>query len=162
MNDIHNIGEGAPGPSCEHFAGALERVFAFAVTVGEYMQAGLVARGLTRARATVIWHLHRQGPVTQRQLAQTIGVTARNVTALLDGLQESGFVRRDPHPGDRRAVLVRLTDAGVAVTQQLAADYQDGSAQLFAGLPVGQVQQFLATLDVLTARLAPAATPPGP
>jgi hypothetical protein len=33
------------------------RLFAFAATVGDYMQAGLGARGLTRARATVIWHL---------------------------------------------------------------------------------------------------------
>jgi DNA-binding MarR family transcriptional regulator len=122
------------------------------------VQAGLVARSLTRARATIVWHLHRQGPVTQQQLARTIGATARNVTALVDGLQESGFVHRDPHPGDRRAVLVRLTDTGMAVTEQLAADYAAGSAQLFAGLPPPQVRQFLATLDVLMGRLAPAAT----
>ncbi|MBQ0897098.1 MarR family transcriptional regulator [Micromonospora sp. U56] len=144
--------------SCEGFPGALERLFAFAVTVDQYMQAGLVARGLTRARATVVWQLHRQGPVTQQQLARTIGVTARNVTALIDGLQASEFVQRDPHPQDRRAILVRLTDAGAAVTRQLAADYEAGSAQLFAGMPAEQVRQFLATVDSLTARLASAAT----
>jgi DNA-binding MarR family transcriptional regulator len=136
----------------------LERLFAFAVTVEQYMQAGLIARGLTRARATVIWQLHRQGPVTQQQLARTIGVTARNITALVDGLQASGFVQRDPHPVDRRALLVRLTEAGAAVTGQLAADYELGSAQLFAGMPAEQVRQFLATVDTLTARLTPGAT----
>jgi DNA-binding MarR family transcriptional regulator len=154
VNGIHNPAGGA-GSSCDAFPGALERLFAFAVTVGDYMQAGLVARGLSRARATVIWQLHRQGPVTQRQLARTLGVTARNVTALVDGLQESGFVRRDPHPSDRRATLVRLTDAGVAVTRQLAADYEVDSARLFAGLTTGEVQRFLSTLDVLMARMVP-------
>jgi DNA-binding MarR family transcriptional regulator len=142
-------------PSCDGFSGALERLFAFAVTVEQYMQAGLVARGLTRARATVIWQLHRQGPITQQQLARTIGVTPRNITALLDGLQASGFVQRDPHPTDRRAVLVSLADAGAAVTRELSADYEAGSAQLFAGLPAEQVRQFLTTVDTLTARLAP-------
>lgn len=158
MNGIHNPANGVSVPSCDAFPRALERLFAFAVTVEQYMQAGLLARGLTRARATVIWQLHRQGPVTQQQIARTIGVTPRNVTALLDGLQASGFVQRDPHPQDRRAVLVRLTDAGAAVTRQLAADYETGSAQLFAGMPAEQVRQFLTTVDTLTARLAPAAT----
>jgi len=158
VNDIHNPAGGDRSSPCEGFPGALERLFAFAVTVERYMQAGLVARGLTRARATVIWQLHRQGPVTQQQLARTIGVTARNVTALVDGLQASGFVQRDPHPQDRRALLVRLTDAGAKVTGQLAADYEAGSAQLFAGMPAEEIRQFLDTVDVLTARLASAAT----
>ncbi len=154
MNDIYNPVGGGSAPSCDGFPGALERLFAFAVTVEQYMQAGLVARGLTRARATVIWQLHRQGPVTQQQLARTIGVTPRNITALLDGLQASGFVQRDPHPSDRRAVLVSLTGAGAVVTRQLAADYEAGSAQLFAGMPGEQVRQFLTTVDTLTERLA--------
>ncbi|MEQ4306086.1 MarR family transcriptional regulator [Plantactinospora sp. B6F1] len=150
MNGIHNVSV----PDCGTFTGALERVFAFAVTVEHYMQAGLAARGLTRARATVIWHLHRQGPATQQQLARTIGVTARNITALVDGLAEAGFVRRDPHPDDRRAVLVRLTDAGEAVTAQLTADYQAGSARLFTGLPPEQVRQFLAMMETVATRLS--------
>ncbi|MCM0673398.1 MarR family transcriptional regulator [Micromonospora phytophila] len=154
MDAIHNPAGWRPGAG---FPGALERLFAFAATE-QYMQAGLVARGLTRARVTVIWQLHRQGPVTQQQIVRTIGVTARNVAALLEGLQAYGFVQRDPHPVDRRALLVRLTDAGAAVARQLATDYKAASARLCAGMPAEQVRQFLATLDPLTARLAPAAT----
>jgi DNA-binding MarR family transcriptional regulator len=75
------------------------------------------------------------------------------VTALVDGLQAAGLVQRDPHPGDRRAVLVRLTEAGAAVTRQLAADYEVGSARVFAGIPTEQVPRFLTTLDTLTARI---------
>ncbi|GAB3967053.1 hypothetical protein GCM10027615_15720 [Plantactinospora veratri] len=81
-------------------------------------------------------------------------MTARNITALVDGLTEAGFVRRDPHPDDRRAVLVRLTDAGRAVTTQLTADYETGSAQLFAGLPSEQVRHFFTIMDTVAARLS--------
>ena len=150
MNDIHN-----PEPTdCSPFQGSLEQVFTFAITVDQFMQAGLAARGLSRARATVIWQLRRQGATTQQQLARMIGVTARNITALVDGLVEAGFVRRDPHPNDRRAVLVRLTDDGAAVTDSLTADYDTASAQLFAGLPPEQVQQFLIMLGTVGDRLS--------
>lgn len=153
MNGIHNVDD-VVSPNCAAFPGALERIFAFAVTVEQYMAAGLAARGLSRARATVIWQLHRYGPTTQQQLARAIGVTARNITALVDGLVESGFVRRDPHPSDRRAVLVQLTDVGLQTTEQLASDYEGGSAALFADLPPEHVRQFLAMLDTVTARLS--------
>jgi DNA-binding MarR family transcriptional regulator len=150
VNDIHN----PEAIDCAAFLGSLERVFAFAVTVDQYMQTGLAARGLSRARATVIWKLRHHGAATQQQLARAIGVTARNITALVDGLTDAGFVRRDPHPDDRRAVLVRLTDDGMAVTDRLNADYEDAAAQLFAGLPAEQVQQFLTMLGTVGDRLA--------
>jgi DNA-binding MarR family transcriptional regulator len=126
--------------------------------VQQYMEAGLAAHGLSRARATVVWLVHRGGPQTQRSLAKAIGVTARNVTALVDGLEESGFVRRTAHPDDRRALLVQLTDQGSAVTAGLAAEYERHSAYLFAGLPSEQVEQFVATMDTVMGRLAQVAT----
>ena len=102
----------------------------------------------------MIWQLHRHGAATQQQLARTIGVTARNITALVDGLAEAGFVRRDPHPDDRRAVQVRLTDDGRTVTDRLTADYEGAAARLFAGLPAEQVQQFLTMLGTVGDRLS--------
>jgi DNA-binding MarR family transcriptional regulator len=101
-------------------------------------EAGLAAHGLSRARATVVWLVHRGGPQTQRELARAIGVTARNVTALVDGLEESGFVRRTAHPEDRRALRVQLTEQGSAVTAGLAADYEQHSAYLFAEIPANR------------------------
>ncbi|MBO3737678.1 MarR family winged helix-turn-helix transcriptional regulator [Actinoplanes flavus] len=133
-------------------------MFGFAASVQQYMEAGLAEHGLSRARATVVWLVHRGGPQTQRELARAIGVTARNVTALVDGLEESGFVRRTAHPEDRRALLVQLTDRGSAVTAGLAAEYERHSAYLFAGLPEEQVRQFVATMDTVMVRLAQVAT----
>jgi DNA-binding MarR family transcriptional regulator len=136
----------------------LERVFAFAASVQQYMEAGLAAHGLSRARATVVWLVHRGGPQTQRAIAQATGVTARNVTALVDGLEESGFVRRVAHPADRRALLVQLTDRGSAVTAGLAVEYERHSAYLFDGLSEEQVGQFVATMNTVMDRLAQVAT----
>ena len=42
----------------------------------------------------------------QRDLATALGLASPSVTALVDRLVKSGHVRREPHPGDRRASIV--------------------------------------------------------
>jgi len=37
-------------------------------------------------------------------------VAPRTITALFDGLVATGFVTREPHPSDRHAALVTLTE----------------------------------------------------
>jgi DNA-binding MarR family transcriptional regulator len=54
------------------------------------LEKGLVERGLTRARAAVIWWLHERGPVTQRTLSEALRVSPRNVTGLLDAWKPAG------------------------------------------------------------------------
>ena len=50
--------------------------------------------------------------LTLGEVAQRLHVTPRNVTGLVDQLERSGLVKRSPDPGDRRAILASLTDAG--------------------------------------------------
>lgn len=73
------------------------------------MQRGLASYGLTEARAHVLWQLGATETLTQRQLAEALKVTPRNVTALIDALEATDFVRRTAHPTDRRAVVIVLT-----------------------------------------------------
>ncbi|WP_411375706.1 MarR family transcriptional regulator [Arthrobacter sp. MPF02] len=53
------------------------------------------------------------------ELASRLGLSSASVTALVDRLVSSGAVRREPHPVDRRAIILRVTkqaeaaDAGV-------------------------------------------------
>lgn len=46
------------------------------------------------------------------QLADQLLVSRPSVTGLLDTLQRRGLIERHPHSGDRRRLLVKLTDAG--------------------------------------------------
>lgn len=82
-------------------ASALKRLFALAVLTSELMERGMLARGLTRAQASVLWALHQRGLITQRELADLIGVTPCNITGLVDALKGDGFAELGPHPTDR-------------------------------------------------------------
>lgn len=125
----------------------LDRLFELAVLLAEHMERALAERGLTRARATVVWELHHRGPLTQRQVSQALRVTPRNVTGLVDALELGGFVARAPHPTDRRATLVTLTGHGRVVAAALRADHEDFAADLFAAVSPSQIAGFGTTLD---------------
>ena len=149
MKRLHNHVE-----SSSHEARhALSRLFEFAVLMSEAMEHDLAERGLTRARATVIAYLHRGGPMRQRELAEALRVTPRNVTGLLDALGATGFVARSAHPDDRRATLVTLTRHGRAVAEAMETDERDLAAFLFTGVDGNELAGFAATLDHVVGRL---------
>jgi DNA-binding MarR family transcriptional regulator len=133
--------------------GALRRLLEFSVLMADAMQHDLRERGLTRARATVIAFLHRGGAMRQRDLAEALRVSARNVTGLLEGLEATGFVARTAHPSDRRATLVTLTDQGTAVARAMQTDERRLARFLFADVAEDDMARFAATLDQLVTRL---------
>lgn len=51
-------------------------------------------------------------PRTGRQLATLLAIDAPYVSVIVDDLESRGYVRREPHPTDRRAKLIRATAAG--------------------------------------------------
>jgi DNA-binding MarR family transcriptional regulator len=47
-------------------------------------------------------------PISPKQIIARFGLTSGSGTALLDRLEQAGFVRRLPNPTDRRSVLIEL------------------------------------------------------
>lgn len=132
---------------------SLDRLFELAEVLGAMMQQGVAERGLTTARAGVLWALFHDGPMTQRALATQRGVTPRNVTGLLDALQEDGLVVREAHPTDRRATLVSLTEKGRTVTSALRGGRDELATMVFTDVPADRLDVFTATLTQVTERL---------
>lgn len=136
----------------EHVA-ALDQILELALLVAADMSSGLAERGLTDARAHLLWVLGQQGPCTQRELAESLRVSPRNVTGLVDALVATGFVTREPHPSDRRATLVRFTDHGAKVAAELATDHQEFARLLFEDLPTARFDAFAEGLGAVLDRL---------
>jgi len=132
---------------------ALDRVLELTVLLGRDMTTSLAASGLTVARTTLLWHLRTAGPSTQRALAEALGVSARNVTGLVDGLAAAGLVTREPHPGDRRATLVTPTARGWELLDELGRGQAELAGQLFGGLPPDRLAGLVSALDDVLERL---------
>jgi DNA-binding MarR family transcriptional regulator len=105
----------------------------------------LAAHDLTMWAYVVLSHLARSPAPTQLALAQAIGYDKTRLIALLDGLEQDGLVVRERDPADRRARIVRLTDAGRrrrtavqrdihAMEDTLLADLAPAERARFAGV----------------------------
>ncbi|MBI3970060.1 MAG: MarR family transcriptional regulator [Chloroflexi bacterium] len=149
-----------PAVSGTDAGAALERLFELAVLLTDAMELGLAERGLTRARAELIWRLRERSPMTQRELSQAVGCTPRNVTDLVDALEAAGMVARGPHPTDRRATLVRLTKQGEAAAAQMQAEYQKLAASLLSDLSEAELTTFVRIVDQALGRLCEAGRGP--
>ena len=87
--------------------------------------AGMLTRGiedviqragfdLTRPRYTIVraLYLSPDSGIAQSELAQGLNVSGANITQLIDGLVNEGWVERVVSPADRRVVHARLTTEG--------------------------------------------------
>jgi DNA-binding MarR family transcriptional regulator len=132
---------------------ALDRILELAILVNDDMNRTLPKDGLTPSRAHLVWELHQRGPSTQRVLADALGVSARTITGLIDGLAATGFVTREPHPADRRAILVTFTPHGREIADKMVRDQKMFADILFDGMPRQRFDGLVEGLDDVLDRL---------
>jgi DNA-binding MarR family transcriptional regulator len=101
--------------------------------------------------------------LTQTELAGMIGLDKTTMVVTVDDLERKGLAERVPSPTDRRARVIKVTDAGrekVAEGQQIIVNVQDG---VLEALPASEREAFVGALMTLVGgRLstAPACSPP--
>lgn len=86
-------------------------------------QAVADALGLNRTDMRCIDVLQREGQLTAGQLAEATGLTSGAMTTAIDRLERLGYARRVRDPGDRRRVLVEVTDRAEAEAGRFYAEH---------------------------------------
>jgi MarR family transcriptional regulator for hemolysin len=90
--------------------------------------------GLKLTEAYLLGHVHTQGPMTQTQLAEGLGLGRAATGALIDTLESKGLVERSAHAGDRRVWLVASTDAAESVVDEINAIDAALREQVWSGI----------------------------
>jgi DNA-binding MarR family transcriptional regulator len=80
---------------------------------------------LTKTQAAVLRELAE--PLTQRQIAGALRCEPSNVTFVIDRLENMELAVRTPHPTDRRANLIELTEKGWATRAAMIARFEENS-----------------------------------
>ena len=80
--------------------------------------------GLTFARyeALVLLTFSRRGSLPLGKMGHRLQVHPTSVTSIVRRLETAGFVRRQPHPSDRRATLACITASGREVVESATRD----------------------------------------
>ena len=107
---------------------------------------GRACGGLTYTRLRLLQTLHCTGPAIMRDLGDQLGVSPRNMTAMVDALEDAELVVRRPHPTDRRATLVELSPGGAREAEQALEPRLDAMAELFEGFSPDEQQAFAGAL----------------
>jgi DNA-binding MarR family transcriptional regulator len=139
----------APGDSTAELAG---QIAAFAGTFERWANRKAIEAGASEPRLRLLYAVHCHGPQKMADLADALTVTPRNVTALVDGLEADGLVRRVPHSTDRRVTLVELTANAERVESQFAA-YQASIIGLFADFDEADRQSLARLLGAISNRM---------
>jgi MarR family transcriptional regulator, transcriptional regulator for hemolysin len=92
-------------------------------------------------------------PMSQRALADLVGVEGPSMVSMLDRLEREGLVTRAPSPTDRRVKLVHLTAAGTTLYEQVRKEAAAVRATLFEGIAPQALGAAADLLEVLRARI---------
>jgi DNA-binding MarR family transcriptional regulator len=141
----------------KHYPEAGEQVYAAMRAVTSIMRAqqiliadldaSLRPFGLTFARyeALVLLTFSSTGALPLSKIGERLQVHATSVTNLIDRLEASGMVRREPNPRDGRGTLAVLTDEGRRVADAATRELHKNRFGL-QGLPEDEVRGLFAAL----------------
>lgn len=93
-----------------------------------------VEESLTPTEMQVMATLARCGSATPGELARKEHVQPPSMTRIIAMLEEKGLVRREPHPDDRRQVVVSSTEQAESILEQSRAKRDAWLAELATGL----------------------------
>lgn len=132
----------------------LSRVTRLAKHLDKVRGAAFAASGLESWEFDVLAALRRAGAthhLSPGQLLKETMVTSGTMTNRIDRLSARGLVARYPNPGDRRAVVVALTESGRQAVDQAFADLMAAEQQILADLAPEHWQALTVALRELLA-----------
>ena len=118
----------------ESSLGLVDEFAAFGPLYMKWVRSRLQDGGMTYARMRLLGALHCNGPQIMSSISDELGVTRRNITALVDALEEEELVRRKPHPTDRRATVIEMTGRGERTMDRIYDEHCAAVAELFEEL----------------------------
>ena len=117
--------------------------------------------GMTRAQWGVLARLERHEGMTQAEMAEALEIQPISLVRLIDRLCLHGLVERRPHPRDRRANRLYLTDKGRATLALLVPVGRTVAGEVLAHFDEPEVADLLQKLLLIRNNIRNAAGKPG-
>jgi MarR family transcriptional regulator, 2-MHQ and catechol-resistance regulon repressor len=110
--------------------------------------------GVTVPQCYALQILRREGELLPGELAERLGIDPSSATRAIDVLVRNGHVERiRPESGDRRRVILRLTNEGEALTDQLIRAGDAFFERVLGSFPENRRRTVVRVLDDLAEAL---------
>jgi DNA-binding MarR family transcriptional regulator len=107
------------------------------------LAARLADQEVTPPQFFVLAALLHSRPARQAAVARAAGTDANTASQIVRGLERRGLVTRERDPADARALMLTLTDEGLAVARECAARARALNAEFFAGVAEQELYEVL-------------------
>lgn len=108
---------------------------------------------ITPEQWSVLTCLWQQEGISPKELADLIYKDKPNTNRILEKLQAKGLILRKPHPIDRRAYQIYLTERGWTIKDKLIAKVTQLQDEVTAGMEQAQVEEMKRLLNHMYANL---------
>jgi len=118
-------------------------------TMRTYVDQRAREHGMTRAQWGALARLERQEGMTQAEMAEALEIQPISLLRLIDRLCQQDLMERRPHPRDRRANRLYLTEKGRATLTRMAPLGKEVAGDILAAMPEKDVAELLRSLLVV-------------
>lgn len=116
----------------------------------QVLASELVDLDLTASEINALANLADGRGRTVSELGAAVGTRPSTLTSVLDRLERRGHITRGARPGDRRAVLVELTDSGKVAAAKIRRAITDLERRALGSLSAEAVAGLRAALQAMT------------
>lgn len=109
---------------------------------------------ITSAQMIMLVSIHDYGQCKLKTLAKARGISPPTATGLIDRLARAGYVKREPAPDDRRAILVLLTKKGENLVQNFLSTVRSRWKKILVHLSSEEQEQYLNILKKIVSVLS--------
>lgn len=110
-------------------------------SINSRLNAHLAEAGLTVSQFGVLEAVHHLGPLNQKTLGEKLLKSGGNITLVIDNLEKCKLVERRQDPGDRRAMLINLTEKGSEFISSFFPRHLDHIRREFAVLTAREKEE---------------------
>jgi DNA-binding MarR family transcriptional regulator len=118
----------------------------------QLVTAELAPLGIGPREWAALLCLDEQNGLSQREVAELLGIDRTRMVGLVDELQEKGWVERRPHDDDRRKNIVTLTRTGRALKERGSRVMDRCEQRFLSVLDASDAEQLKSALDTLVER----------
>jgi DNA-binding MarR family transcriptional regulator len=92
-------------------------------------------------------------PVTQNKLADLMNLDKSRMVAIINYLQQNGYVTVERNPADRREHLIKLSEKGLEIIPEIKIAVKNNNEKLSCSLTDADICTCLRTLSIIEGNL---------
>lgn len=121
--------------------------------LSRYYNQQLASKDLSVTKAMLLIELPEKGARNPRTLAHNLNLENSSMSGLLDRMEKQGLLKRQRDPGDRRAILISLTERGRQAREEIKASVEALDLKMQELLSVEDIRNFRRIISTINRQI---------